>query len=101
MSPELPDLLEPRQRRNPLWFRALCVLGALVFFLLGVVGWLIPVVTGIPFYAVGLVLLGMASDRTRRWINQLERRMPESARRALRRFLRKPTEAPDGGASPE
>jgi uncharacterized membrane protein YbaN (DUF454 family) len=89
-TPELPDLLEPRKRRHPLWFRALCVFGAVVFFLLGIVGWLIPVVTGIPFYAVALVLLGMASDRTRRWINDLERRMPDRWRRALRRFLRKP-----------
>jgi uncharacterized membrane protein YbaN (DUF454 family) len=90
MPPELPDLLEPRERRHPLWFRALCVLGAIVFFLLGIVGWLIPLVTGIPFYAVSLVLLGMASDRTRQWINDAERKMPDGWRRALRKVLRKP-----------
>ena len=60
---------------------------ALVFFAAGVVGWLIPVVTGIPFYAAGLVFLGLASDRTRRFINRLERRLAESTRRKIRRLI--------------
>jgi len=60
---------------------------ALVFFAAGVVGWLIPVVTGIPFYAAGLVFLGLASDRTRRLINRLERRLAESTRRRIRRLI--------------
>jgi len=60
---------------------------ALVCFAAGVVGWLIPVVTGIPFYAAGLVFLGLASDRTRRLINRLERRLAESTRRRIRRLI--------------
>ena len=60
---------------------------ALVCFAAGVVGWLIPVVTGIPFYAAGLVFLGLASDRTRRFINRLERRLAESTRRRIRRLI--------------
>lgn len=60
---------------------------ALVCFVAGVVGWLIPVVTGIPFYAAGLVFLGLASDRTRRFINRLERRFAESTRRKIRRLI--------------
>src|SRR5918996_642619 len=58
--PELPDLLST-EIQHPLWVRALCIAGALVCFVLGVIGWLIPLVTGLPFYAVGLILLGMAS----------------------------------------
>lgn len=65
------------------------MLGAGVFFLLGVLGWLVPVVTGIPFYLVGLVLLGMASDRVLGWINRLERTLPVGWRLALRRGLRR------------
>lgn len=86
---EPPDLLEPNRGRRPVWVRGLYVLGAGIFFLLGVLGWLIPVMTGIPFYIVGLVLLGMASDRVLGWINRLERKLPLGWRRGLRRGLRK------------
>jgi uncharacterized membrane protein YbaN (DUF454 family) len=65
----------------------LCLVGALVCLVLGVVGWLIPVVTGIPFYAAAIVLLAMASDRTREWVNGLERRLPHDTRVSLRRAL--------------
>jgi hypothetical protein len=58
-------------------------------FAAGFVGWLIPVVTGLPFYAVGLALLAAASPRARRWINRLERRLPEKLRWRLRRTLRR------------
>jgi hypothetical protein len=72
--PPLPDLFREPERRHPLWLRILFLAGALVCFALGVVGWLIPVVTGLPFYAVGLVSLGLASDRVRHGVNRLERR---------------------------
>jgi uncharacterized membrane protein YbaN (DUF454 family) len=71
-----------------MWLKVLCILGAAICFALGVVGWLVPLVTGVPFYAVALLLLGMVSDRARRWINQLERKLPDAARRALRWGLR-------------
>jgi len=88
--PELPDLLPPLVKR-PLWVRASCVAGALLCFALGVVGWLIPVVTGLPFYAIGLLLLGMASSRVARWINRLDRRLPRGVRIQLRKWTRRPT----------
>ena len=86
---ELPDLLREQDGRHPFWLRAVFLAIALVCFALGVVGWLIPVVTGIPFYAAGLVFLGLASDRTRRFINRLERRLSESTRRKIRRLIAK------------
>lgn len=84
---ELPDLLPVQGHRRPLWVRALCLVGAAVFAALGVVGWLIPVVTGIPFYVVAIVLLAVASDRARRWVNALERKLPHGSRVALRRWI--------------
>jgi len=89
MSTGLPDLLERHARPRPLWMRALCVVGAVFFFLLGVVGWLIPLVTGIPFYVLSLILLGMASDRVRERINRAERRLPERWRLRLRQAIGK------------
>jgi uncharacterized membrane protein YbaN (DUF454 family) len=70
-----------------MWARVLCFLGGVLFLVLGVVGWLIPVVTGLPFYAVALVLFAMASDRARFWVNALERRLPHGARLSIRSWL--------------
>jgi uncharacterized membrane protein len=86
-SPPLPDLLREQDGRHPFWLRLVFLAAALVFFAAGVVGWLIPVITGIPFYAAGLVFLGLASDRTRRFINRRERRLAESTRRKIRRLI--------------
>jgi len=67
--------------------RVLSLAGGLFCILLGVVGWLVPVVTGLPFYALGLLLLGMASRRVRRLVNLADRRLPPRLRRGLRRVL--------------
>ena len=88
LNQELPDLLRTTAP-PPLWKRVLCVIGAVILFALGIVGWLIPVVTGIPFYALGLVLLGMSSQRVREWIIRAERRLPIHWRRRLRATLRR------------
>jgi hypothetical protein len=71
--------------------RAACWILGWILVLCGVIGWLVPVVTGIPFYIAGFALLGLASRRMARWINALDRRLPYRARVALRR-LRRPTQ---------
>lgn len=81
---ELPDLIDRRVHPRPVWVRVLALAGAIACFALGMVGWLIPVITGLPFYAVGLVLLAVASDRVGSWINRLERRLPRALRLRLR-----------------
>ena len=86
---DLPDLLEHDHKPRPRWIKALCLIGAVLLFALGVVGWLIPLVTGIPFYVAGLFLLSIGSDRAREWINRLERKLPHRWRVALRRVMRK------------
>ena len=87
--PPLPDLLREQDGRHPFWLRVIFLAAALVCLAAGVVGWLIPIVSGIPFYVAGLVFLGLASDRTRRFINRLERRLAERTRRKVRRLLAK------------
>ena len=86
-SSPLPDLLREQDGRHPFWLRVVFLGAALVCLVLGVVGWLIPVITGIPFYAAGLVFLGLASDRTRRLINRMERKLSENTRRKVRRVI--------------
>jgi len=87
VTPPLPDLLREQNGRRPLWLRVVFLVAALLCFVAGIVGWLIPVITGIPFYVAGLVFLGLASDRTRRFINRLERRLSETTRQKVRRLL--------------
>ncbi len=41
---------------------------AAVFFLLGVVGLLIPVIPQIPFFIMSVLCLSMASGRFKRWL---------------------------------
>ena len=82
-----PDLLREPEHHRPLWLRVVCFVGAGLCFLLGIVGWLIPVITGIPFYVAGLALLVLASDGARHFINRLERKLPRRVRWALRRRL--------------
>ena len=97
----LPDLLsEERTDRGPLLRVALLVATA-VLFVLAIIFWLIPVLTGIPFWILGFVTLGMASRRAARWINARERRLPHKLRLLLRPRLRremreqaKPPDAP-------
>ena len=88
-SDDPPDLLRALDHHRPLWVRLAALFGALVMFALGVVGWLIPVITGIPFYVAGLALLAVASERARGIINRLERRLPRQTRWMLRRGLGK------------
>lgn len=84
IEPPLSPLFEADERPRPLWKRALLLGGAVVFLILGVIGWLVPVVTGIPFYVVGFALLGAASPRAIHALNRLEARLPERWRVAIR-----------------
>jgi hypothetical protein len=86
---ELPDLLPARKKERSLAFRVLCIVGAIVLFVLGIVFWLVPVITGIPFYIAAAVLLAVASERARGWVNSLERKLPRGFRIKLRRGMRK------------
>ena len=85
-SAPMPDLLR-RLSNRPWWHSVFYLVGAIVCFALGVVGWLVPVVTGLPFYVLGFVLLGLAGNRPRKWVNALERRLPEHLRRRMRHAL--------------
>jgi Flp pilus assembly protein TadB len=86
---QLPDFLpEHGTERRPIVRVALLVATA-VLFLLAVVLWLVPVLTGIPFWILGFITLGMASRRAARWVNRHERRLPEKLRLALRPRLRR------------
>jgi uncharacterized membrane protein YbaN (DUF454 family) len=82
----LPKLLK-RNGHRPWWVRGLYVTAAAGCLVLGIVGWVIPFVTGLPFYVLALFFLANASDRVRRWINERERRLPHRWRLKLRAVI--------------
>jgi len=87
---DLPDLLPPPRKVRPLWLRAIYFGAGIILIILGIVGWVIPVVTGIPFYIAGLVCLSLSSTRIREWINAAERRwLSYKNRIRLRHWIRK------------
>jgi hypothetical protein len=85
----IPDLLRTDRKPAPLWRRGLYLLGAALAFVAGIVGWLVPVVTGIPFWIAGIVLLAVAVPKTAHVLNALERKLPDRLRRGLRRGIAK------------
>jgi len=99
---QLAPLFWSDTKPRPLWRRALLILGAVVFLILGVIGWLVPVVSGVPFYIVGFAFLGAASPRAARILNRAEARLPHNWRRGLRRMIdkvrRKPAARSANGA---
>jgi hypothetical protein len=86
---QLPDLIRLDRPKPAPWRRAVYVGGAVLCLAAGVLGWLIPVVTGLPFLVAGIVLLALASRHGAKTVNALERRLPEAWRRALRGGIRK------------
>ncbi len=86
-EPVLEPLFWSDHKPRPLWKRGLLLVGAIVFLVLGVIGWLVPVVTGIPFYIIGFALLGAASPRTLAPMNRLEQRLPHRVRVSLRSMV--------------
>jgi hypothetical protein len=84
-----PPLLKARRKQQPLWKRWLLIAAAILCFTVGVLGWLLPVITGIPFYILGLILLGMASPRVVDRINSAEAKLSPKWRKRLRDGLGK------------
>ena len=85
----LPDLIQQAAVRPGIVKRVGLLALSLVFVVLGIVGWLLPVVPGLPFYVLALVTAGMASVRVARWVNRQERRLPRRWRLLLRPKLRR------------
>jgi uncharacterized membrane protein YbaN (DUF454 family) len=80
----LPDLISCDGPDRGVWKRIGLISASVAFFSLGIVGWVIPVMTGVPFHVLGLITLGMASKPIARTVNRWERRLPHRLRLWLR-----------------
>jgi hypothetical protein len=88
-STRLAPLLPEGPRSHSTITRIGLLVASGVLILLGVVFWLVPVVTGLPFYLAAVVTLSMASSRAARWMNRCEQHLPYRFRRWLRLVLRR------------
>ena len=64
-----------RVRRNKLWNLTLAIL----FFILGVIGLLIPVMPQVLFFALSVFFLSLVSPTVRRWLRRFLRAHPKVA----------------------
>jgi hypothetical protein len=81
---EIPKLIETDPGQRSLGARVALASGAVVVLILGVIGWILPIVPGLPLIVVGLGMLGLCSRRAASWINATEARLPRRIRLALR-----------------
>ncbi|MCC6572634.1 MAG: hypothetical protein IT462_02480 [Planctomycetes bacterium] len=80
----LGDLVPMPTRRRNFVVRALAGLAALLLTIIGIVGIIMPIIPGWPFLVLVPPLMGVCSERTRGWVNWLDRRMPLRVRLWIR-----------------
>jgi hypothetical protein len=91
---QIPDLIRSDPGRRSLFLRILIGILAVAAIVLGFIGWVLPVVPGLPLLLLGLGLLGFCSRKAARVINSGEARLPRKWRRRIRRLPpEKPAEA--------
>lgn len=80
----LPGLL-PEDKGDPGFLKkCMYVFGGLGLIVFGIVGWILPVLIGIPFIVGGLAMLSVAFKPLRKWVNYCEAKLPRSWRLYLR-----------------
>jgi len=95
-NPAIPDLLQADPQKRGRTVRILLTLLAVVVLGLGVVAWILPFLSGIPLFILGLTMLGMASRRVAIAVNAAESRLPTKWRLWLRPTLRSKLESSAG-----
>lgn len=80
----LGDLVPMPTRRRNFVVRFLAGVAALFLTLIGIVGIILPIMPGWPFLVLVPPLMGVCSERTRSWVNWIDRRMPLRVRLWIR-----------------
>lgn len=80
----IPDLVSADPAKRGIGSRILLSVGGVLLIVLGVIGWILPLVPGVPFLVLGFALLGMCSQRLAVRINRAEARLPIKWRLWLR-----------------
>lgn len=69
--------MPPRKGLSAALKRKLYLIGGIVFFILGILGLFLPILQGVLFLLVSLVLLSKSSARVRLWKRRLIQRYPQ------------------------
>lgn len=83
------ELIPPRRHNSRGVWRLLQVLAGALLVIGGTAGLVLPLAPGIVGIALGLALLALAMEPVRRFLNRMDRRLPQGLRHALRRVLRR------------
>lgn len=86
---KFPDLIPHEWTQRPWYVRLPLALFGLVLIVLGMLGWLMPVIPGFFLVPVGVVLIASTSRLFATRINALDRRLPRRVRRILHAPLRR------------
>ncbi len=79
-----PDLVPEAPSPRSVGARVGLAIVGVCLLILGVVGWVLPFVPGVPLLLLGVGLLAALDARVARGLNKLDRRMPARLRSALR-----------------
>ena len=78
-SPKRKAAPKPRKRRSPHQNKARNLALAIFFFILGVIGVLLPVVPQVPFFIMSLIFFSLVFPKVRRALRRFLHRHPKIA----------------------
>jgi len=81
---EIPDFLPEDKGDSGFLKKCFFVVGGLVLIVLGIVGWVLPFLMGVPLIAAGLAMAAVAIPGLRKLVNSLEAKLPRKWRLYLR-----------------
>ena len=77
---------EKPSRCRPLWKRIIYPLVGMILIILGIIGWLVPIIPGVPLIIIGLPLFVCISPRLELWVR---RQMRDIGQAVIKRFRKK------------
>lgn len=85
---EFPPLIQPKREIHSTTFRVLLVTIGVLFVAIGIVGWVLPFMPGVPILITGLGMIAASIPGGIGVINRCETRLPRFVRQVLRPGLR-------------
>jgi len=82
------ELFPPPERPGSRLRRTLTASLGVLCVVVGIILGILPIVPGFPLIAAGVLLLVASSEPSRRLLNRAERRLPDRARKFLRKLAR-------------
>ena len=72
-------------RCRPLWQRIIYPVIGAILIVLGIIGWLVPIIPGFPLIIIGLPLFVCINPRFELWARRLMRKMGQAVKKRFRK----------------